>query len=557
MKTLLSCAAVLATVLAGSDAFAQKTGFAVDRFEPAERGSQFYAMDTLDIRGNFRPAVGTLFAYGYQPLVVYDAQGDVKSAIVRHQIITPIGASMVFVDRLRIGVNLPIAAYQDGEDSVVDGQTYSPATKPAVGDLRLAADVRLYGTKGDLVTVAGGLRGWLPTGVRSQFTSDGSFRFAPQVMVAGDFGRFTYAARTAFQFRPDHGAYYGSSLGSELSGGIAAGMKSTDGRLVTGPELYASTVVTGNAFFKQRGSPAEILWGVHYDFGAGVRGGGGIGAGLSQGYGSPEVRALFSLEWAPGHGDPVPAQPTMEAVAAKLDSDADGIPDAVDACWDVAGVNDPDPKKNGCPADRDADGITDLEDACPDVPGIRTYDIATNGCPARAEAPAVVAIVTPPPTDTDEDGILDTEDACPTVPGPHHTDPKKNGCPLVQITGTEIKILEQVKFKFNSAEILRESDTILEAVRDTLAKHPEFAKVRIEGHTDNVGAKDYNKSLSQRRAASVTAWMTERGIDKARLSYAGYGMEEPIDTNATTEGRANNRRVAFTILDTKERTANR
>ncbi len=120
------------------------------------------------------------------------------------------------------------------------------------------------------------------------------------------------------------------------------------------------------------------------------------------------------------------------------------------------------------------------------------------------------------------------------------------------VTEKEIKITEQVKFKFNSAEILKESDEILGAVKTVLDQHPEITKLRIEGHTDNVGSADYNKQLSGRRAASVTKWLTDHGIKKERLASQGFGKDEPIDTNDTDAGRANNRRVAFTILEKDE-----
>jgi len=191
------------------------------------------------------------------------------------------------------------------------------------------------------------------------------------------------------------------------------------------------------------------------------------------------------------------------------------------------------PKTNGCPPDRDEDGVFDHEDACPDVKGIRTDDPKTNGCPG----------------DSDKDGIVDTEDACPQIPGPRNPDPKRNGCPLVVITEKAIKITEQVKFKFNSAELEKVSDEVLGAVQQVLAGHPEIKKIRVEGHTDNVGKPDYNKKLSQRRAESVVAWLVKHGIDKNRMTPRGFGQEEPIDSNDSEAGRANNRRVEFNIME--------
>jgi outer membrane protein OmpA-like peptidoglycan-associated protein len=327
---------------------------------------------------------------------------------------------------------------------------------------------------------------------------------------------------------------------------------------------------------------------MHYDVTDDLRVGAGVGGGLTRGYGAPQLRGLLSLEYA--------------AAYEKPDRDKDGIPDEEDACPDTAGVRDPDPKKNGCPPelppppdsdkdgildkedacptipgiktndpltngcpDRDGDGVPDHQDACPDVPGMRTNDPRTNGCPPDKDedgipdvedaCPDVKGVKSPDPKkngcppDTDGDGILDDVDACPQLAGPPNQDPKKHGCPLVVVTEKEIKINEQVKFKFNSAEILKESDGLLSQVKAVLADHPEITKVRVEGHTDNVGNDAYNKALSGRRAAAFIMWMTDHGVDKKRLVSAGYGKDEPIDTNDTEAGRANNRRVAFTILE--------
>jgi outer membrane protein OmpA-like peptidoglycan-associated protein len=97
---------------------------------------------------------------------------------------------------------------------------------------------------------------------------------------------------------------------------------------------------------------------------------------------------------------------------------------------------------------------------------------------------------------------------------------------------------------------LRESDPLLTAVGTILKDHPELTKVRVEGHTDNKGAAAMNKNLSERRAASVVKWLTTFGVDKKRLVAKGFGLEKPIDSNETEEGRTNNRRVEFHIEPT-------
>ena len=68
-------------------------------------------------------------------------------------------------------------------------------------------------------------------------------------------------------------------------------------------------------------------------------------------------------------------------------------------------------------------------------------------------------------------------------------------------------------------------------------------KVRIEGHTDNVGDKTANQGLSERRAQAVIGWLVAHGINGGRLSARGYGDSKPVADNSTDEGRARNRRV--------------
>ena len=89
---------------------------------------------------------------------------------------------------------------------------------------------------------------------------------------------------------------------------------------------------------------------------------------------------------------------------------------------------------------------------------------------------------------------------------------------------------------------------ILDNVAKVLSAHPEIANVRVEGHTDNRGGEAHNQELSQRRANAVVKYLAKKGVDKARLVPLGFGQSKPIADNATTEGRATNRRVEFVIV---------
>jgi outer membrane protein OmpA-like peptidoglycan-associated protein len=235
----------------------------------------------------------------------------------------------------------------------------------------------------------------------------------------------------------------------------------------------------------------------------------------------------------PDEPGPANDDPKKNGCPPPKDTDGDGIPDVEDACPTAKGVRDADPKKNGCPPDRDGDGILDADDACPDVPGVPDPVPKLNGCPP----------------DRDNDGIPDPEDACPNEIGPRDPDPKKNGCPTVHVTEAEIVILEQVQFDTDRATIKKVSDPLLDKVAAVFKQHTEIAKVEVQGHTDNQGSPAHNKTLSQRRAEAVLKALVKRGIAKGRLVAKGFGQEAPIADNGTPEGRQENRRVQFKIVD--------
>lgn len=99
-----------------------------------------------------------------------------------------------------------------------------------------------------------------------------------------------------------------------------------------------------------------------------------------------------------------------------------------------------------------------------------------------------------------------------------------------------------INFETNKAAIGADSEAVLTQVRELLGAHPEL-KLKIEGHTDNVGGAATNLTLSQQRAAAVKAWLVRNGIDGMRLTTEGLGDSRPVGGNDTDQGRAKNRRV--------------
>lgn len=546
-----------------SRAHADDEGFAINRFEPAERGSDWFTQDSLNILGHGRLALGLTGDWAHEPLVLRTVDGDDVSSAIDDQIYLHVGGSVTLWERLRLGVSLPFLVYQDSEAGPATPSSFSASEDPTIGDVRLAADVLLLGKYRSPLAVGAGARVWLPTGSQDAYSGDGSVRVTPRLMVAGDLDIFAYAANLGFMYRAQDQDFADGATGSEVQGGASLGVRVLDEKLLVGPELTFGTVVTDSDFFFDRATtPFELLVGAHYELTKEFRVGAGFGPGLSPGLGTPEFRGVLSVDW-------VQAAPEPKATpAAPSDRDGDGILDADDACVDEPGVRTDDPKTHGCPlpGDKDGDGVLDPDDACPTVRGEKTDDPATNGCPPpdrdkdgvldrddacvdepgeKTDDPRTNGC--PKPKDTDADTIMDPEDACPTVAGKPHTDPKKHGCPEARVEQNQIRILERVEFEYNSAKLRPESEKVLNAVLEVLTAHPEFTKLSIQGHTDDRGDDAYNKSLSQRRAKSVVEWFVKKGIKKERLVPVGYGEEKPLDTNATEEGRQNNRRVEFHI----------
>jgi OOP family OmpA-OmpF porin len=363
-----------------------------------------------------------------------------------------------------------------------------------------------------------------------------------------------------FHFRPRHAINdpvneNGLGVSDEWRWSVGALVPLKAGKYRVGATIFGQTGLTGSdpivgdTFFTKQNTPIEFDVEGRMRFGPANHWWAGVSAGTAilRGYGAPDLRmtALVGTYVPILDTDPHSPERRAELRARRRDihsrdSDNDGIPDDIDACpnepEDHLG-NDP---SDGCPMppDRDHDGIPDQYDKCPDVPEDKDGIDDGDGCPED---------------DADNDGIPDAQDACPKEPGQKSPDPKKNGCPtFIKVEGNVVRILQQVHFAYGSATILPESFPMLQEITNLLKANKGIKKMSIEGHTDNRGAADLNKKLSQNRANSVMNWLVQHGIEGARLEAHGYGMEKPIEDNATDEGRAKNRRVEFKILDEED-----
>ncbi len=93
LRACVGALSALGLLFSVGHARAQQQGFALNRYEPAERGSEWFAQDTLDLRGHLRPAVGVTGDFGYKPLVIYNADGSERTAVVERQLFAHVGAT--------------------------------------------------------------------------------------------------------------------------------------------------------------------------------------------------------------------------------------------------------------------------------------------------------------------------------------------------------------------------------------------------------------------------------------------------------------------------------
>ena len=312
------------------------------------------------------------------------------------------------------------------------------------------------------------------------------------------------------------GVFPSGESGRTTFGGIGVNIPLGDQFNVNLSTSYRGTTETPDSY-----NHLQHIIGLSYNFGAGDADGDGVSDKKDE---CPDIPGLKEFNGCPdtdGDGIPdtkdrCPEEAGSEELQGCPDADGDGVSDIDDACPNKAG----NAEMNGCP-DSDGDGVADNVDRCPEVEG----DEANAGCPWA---------------DSDGDGVPDKDDSCPDVAGTI----ENSGCPadptdLINFSNNDDN---RILFKASSSKLDAGDKKILDKLVGLLGEY-ETASIIIEGHASSDGSKSYNQKLSEQRAASVKAYLLEKGIANDRLSTIGYGESKPIGNNSTAKGRADNRRV--------------
>ncbi len=259
----------------------------------------------------------------------------------------------------------------------------------------------------------------------------------------------------------------------------------------------------------------------------------------------------------------------------KADTDGDGLNDGVEvkqyhtdplkADTDGDGLNDGDEvnkyRTDPLKADTDGDGLSDGAEVNQYHSDPLKTDTDGDGLSDGDEVNKYHT--DPTKADTDGDGLNDGAEV-----NQYHTDPLKidtDGGGMAD--GAEIKagknpldpkddlwdlskgkkiVMHGINFATNKSKILPESEWILEKARASMAANPD-ATVIISGHTDSVGKDEANRNLSLKRAQAVKDWLVSKGISADRMKVVGKGASEPVASNDTEDGKAQNRRIEFLV----------
>ncbi len=300
----------LGAILACGAARAQEAqGFALERLLQAAPGSGFLAHDDLRWPAALSGGVSLSLGYAHAPLSLDDGRGGAL-VVVRHQTSADLAFSVGW-DRLRAGLRFSSPVYVAGDSGLALGYRFTaPAANlehnpDALSDLALSVDWRLLGDAQGSVRFAVGAIAWVPSGERSGYATDGSWRGLVRLQAAGDRGPLTWAGYLGVHLRPlDESPVPGSPRGSESVFGAAASWRFTPAALpagavlAVGPELFGSTAVA--APFSSVATALEALLAARLDTapyaGATLRFKLGVGAGLHARFGAPAWRVVLAVE---------------------------------------------------------------------------------------------------------------------------------------------------------------------------------------------------------------------------------------------------------------------
>lgn len=237
-----------------------------------------------------------------------------------------------------------------------------------------------------------------------------------------------------------------------------------------------------------------------------------------------DLRLQIGIAFGARRTPPEPIRVARAEAERIPDQDGDGVADPLDRCPDSPSWMRVDP--TGCGPDSDHDGVFEGLDRCPGTPTGEIVD--RDGCSSTQ-------------ADSDGDGVADKADLCPDTARGMTVHP--DGC--AELGKVQ---LGDVNFELDSDILTASGLRLLDDVAATLRAHGN-TQVEVDGHADATGPAGYNFKLAQKRARAAREFLIYRGIDSQRITVKSYGESQPKASNDTEQGRAQNRRIEFKVVE--------
>jgi outer membrane protein OmpA-like peptidoglycan-associated protein len=588
--TVAACALAVPAVAGAEQLPLREGGFATERY-----GATVDRFGILDaewgaVRGTSE-SVGLWLggSGGSLQLVQYSGGQEVG----RGSVIGPrLGGSLFGAFRasrgLLVAADLGFVLHQSRSLGTLTGTGYAPElTAAALGDLKLTAKYGLLEQAEAGVDAALQLGVGLPTGDERAYMGNTGVVLEPLLAVSRAFGALRATANLGYRYRPTESETT-LRVGSELLYRVAASYPVTEALGVSAGLSGASDAIDppskpGGGRANQ--SPSELLAGVSYRLDGNVDVGATLGAGLTEGFGSPSFRGLVQLRWSGRSLEETEAEKAAVAKAA-ADKVAAERAEAERLAAEKAAKAEAErlaaEQAAKAEAERLAAQRVAAERAAAAAAAAERAEAerlaAERAAAEKAEADRLaqqkaveaanqLAALTESAVVVDRDGTIISVTKKPTLgaivevqfddrsKGTYETtsdvtvqvgEKVKKGQEIGRTN--QIVIKESVRFAPKKADILPESLSLLDQVVAILSVHPELKKLRVEGHTDDRGSPKTNQKLSEARAASVREYLLSKGIAAERLESEGFGESRPVASNKTEQGREANRRVVFTVL---------
>lgn len=521
-----------------------------------------YDSDTL-APGNF--SLGFYGDYANDPIEIRDENGDRFSRLVRDLGTMQFMGSVGLFPSLQLGVRVPgyIAGFQD---ILSVGGARFKGTELNLGDVVANAKFTLLPRSRYGIGIAILPELTLPTGNRREYAGTGKFGFGGFVVLDAE-------PVQNLRLSLNLGGVGRSEVSDQLRGGLGLTYLFSP-RVAAIVESYAATS-TKRAFKEEFTTPTDVIGALRFGLGPVDLTLGG-GAGVTNGRGSPDFRAFVGITTPKSRlvaEQPMLAGPNLarsQKTYALINRDEDVRPTPGDRLeYRILLVNSGDqPATNvvvedvipagavyvpgsaavrGQPVTDAADGDAGEFVAAPPKMMFRLSSLDNR--PGSNEALLTFQVdignVTQPVNIMNR--AIIRADRIPEFPLTSEVAAYPR-LKQVVVTPDRLVIKSNIHFEFDRNEVRSDSYPVLDEIVSVLNTYPDL-RIRIEGHTDAVGTKQYNAGLSDRRATAVRRFLVGRGVSADRIEWVGRGEGDPVGDNVTPIGRAKNRRMEFRVLN--------